>query len=438
MVHGDLHRCSPGRYGGEVRRFGDNSRRRGQHLAGLAAIALVTAACTGGDGSDPVSSIATTTTLPPETRVDDGVLHLGALIPASDTAVGPALTRSVEAAVQAINDAGGVLGNRVRLTIDDEGATAVSTAEAIERLVAAGVDAIIGPTSSNSAIGALDGAVAAGIVTCSATATAIALDDFPDDGFFFRSIATDSLQATAIALEAQQTGATQIAVVHVDDAYGRPYAEATINALDDESTIEVETISIPVNDDDLTDDVDALAASSAQVAIILGSGDDTARFLEALGQHEATAITEIIVNDAARNASAQVFASLPADLRSIIIGVAPQIVLPESAGVDDNSAFAPQVTDCVNLIGLAAVQSHSDSPNLIAGQMASVSSGGSVCMTFAECAERIEQELQINYNGPTGITELGRDGDPTRARFDTFSFIADGSNVYDRSFTAER
>jgi branched-chain amino acid transport system substrate-binding protein len=171
---------------------------------------------------------------------------------------------------------------------------------------------------------------------------------------------------------------------------------------------------------------------------VLGSGDDTARFLEAMGQSEIVGLAEIIVNDAARGASPQVFANLPNGLRSRIIGVAPQIVLPESAGVDDNPAFASQVNDCVNLIALAAVQSNSDSPDLIAGQMASVSSGGSVCSTFAECAERIEQDLQINYNGPTGITELGRNGDPTSARFDTFRFLADGSNVYDRSFIAER
>lgn len=404
----------------------------------LAVTGLLAAACTGGNGTGPVASVATTTTLPTEPRLDDQILHLGALIPASDTAVGPVLTRSVELAVSAVNDAGGVLGNPVRLTIEDEGATAVSTAEAIERLVAEGVDAIVGPTSSNSAIGALDDAVAAGIVACSATATAIALDDFPDDGFFFRSIATDSLQAVAIAREAQLTGASQIAIVHVDDAYGRPYADATVDALQGEGTFEVKTISIPVNDDDLADDVDALTSSSAQVAIILGSGDDTARFLEAMGQSETIDVTEIIVNDAARSASAQVFSNLPDDLRSRIIGVAPQIVLPESSEVDDNPAFASQVTDCVNLISLAAVQSNSDSPDLIAGQIASVSSGGSPCSNFADCAERIEQNLQINYNGPTGITELGRNGDPTSARFDTFRLAADGSNVHVGSFIAER
>jgi hypothetical protein len=59
--------------------------------------------------------------------------------------------------------------------------------------------------------------------------------------------------------------------------------------------------------------------------------------------------------------------------------------------------------------------------------MASVSSSGSLCRDFAECVAAITSGLQVDYNGPSGLTELsGRTGDPSRALFDRFVYGADG------------
>ena len=413
-------------------------RRRGdtvpvfRSLTTLTVTAILVAACSGGDDGGPPPTVVTTTTEAPQPRVDDGVLRIGALIPSSDTAIGPFLTGSVTAAIDAVNEAGGVLGSDVELVIADEGSSAVTAASAIESLVEDGVDAIIGPTSSNNAIGALDEAVTAGVVTCSATATAIALDDYPDDELFFRSIATDSLQAIAIAGEAQATGAGNVAIVHTDDAYGRPYADAVADALG--GSISIETIPVPVDGDDLTEELDVIATTGPQVVVVLGSGEDTARFLEAMGQRDDLTIGNIIVNDAARSATSRpIIAGLPSTLRNRIVMVAPQIVLPDSADLADNPPFGSQVIECVNLLALSAMQGDSDNPAVIAGQMSSVSDGGERCTSFAACAQRLADDQQIDYDGPTGITDLGRNGDPSRAFFDRFRFTEDGSDMYERS-----
>ncbi len=154
-------------------------RRRGVQLriraiTVVVAGATLAAACTDGGGSESPSTVVTTTTEVVQERVNDGVLTIGAIIPSGESGLREALQSSIEAAVEAVNEAGGVLGNDVRLIPADEGETSVSASQAIEDLVDRGVDAIVGPASSNTAIGALDEAVAAGVVTCSATATAIA------------------------------------------------------------------------------------------------------------------------------------------------------------------------------------------------------------------------------------------------------------------------
>ncbi len=401
-----------------MRRRGDQVRLR-RPLATVAVVSLAVTACTGGGGSDTTATIATTTTEAAPPRIDDGVLTIGALIPSGDTGIDAALRASLESAIDTINEAGGVLGNDIEYLIVDEGQNSASASQSIENLVGVGVDAIIGPTSSNTAIGALDVAVSNGIVTCSATATAIALDGFPDDGLFFRSIATDSLQAIAIAKEAQATGAGSVVIVHVDDAYGRPYADAVADALGDD--IAVETIAIPVDDDDLTDELDRLAEVAPQVVVSVGSGEDTASLLQAMGQHAELSIPTIIVNDAARTAASRpVIAGLPSTIRNRVVVIAPQIVLRDGAGSADAVPFAPQVIDCVNLLALSAIQGNSDSPAVIAGQMSSVSDGGPICRDFAACALRLADDQEIDYDGPTGITDLGRNGDPSRAFFDLF------------------
>ena len=60
------------------------------------------------------------------------------------------------------------------------------------------------------------------MLACSPTASALALDDFPDDGLFFRTVPSDSMQAAAIVQVAEQTGVPSVIVVYVDDALRTP------------------------------------------------------------------------------------------------------------------------------------------------------------------------------------------------------------------------
>ena len=182
-----------------------------------AAVALL-AACDGdGDDDGDAAAVETTpaTTVTPTTEVpndEDGVLRIGLLLPKSGEAaaiIGQPLIDAAVAAVDAVNAAGGVLGNPVELVTDfDEGSNAASAREAIAGLIDADVDAVVGPASSTIALATLGDLMSAGILTCSPTATALALDDFPDSDLFIRTAPSDSLQAAELAQEAEDTGAT--------------------------------------------------------------------------------------------------------------------------------------------------------------------------------------------------------------------------------------
>jgi len=273
-------------------------------------------------------------------------------------------------------------------------------------------------------------------LACSPTASSLALDGFPDRSLFFRTIPSDSLQAKAIVQAADQTGAQRAAVVYVDDAYGRPFAAAVESELRAGSITVLDSIPFATADDSFAEEARRLIDADAQVAIVVADADDGSRFLDALNDESSDGLATIIVNDAIRNpTSAQRIASFEPEFRDKILGLAPQAASADPANpFDPPGLFASNAFDCVNLIALAAVRANSDAPAAIATEMVNVSSSGSSCSTFATCVQTIRDEFQIDYNGPSGITELQvRSGDPARAAFDRFTFDESGVDVLQRT-----
>ena len=397
------------------------------------ALTAALAACSPGDEIVVDETIANTTTTTMKAQVTgDGQLVIGALLPLTDTLLGEPMAAAVQTAVDRINAAGGVLGQRVRLVVTDEGSSTATATASIQTLLDSDVDAIIGPASSLVALSTLDELVAAGKVVCSPTASALALDDFPDSDLFFRTVPSDSLQARAIGAAADQTGAQRVTIVYVDDSYGRPFANAVEASLANEAIAVVGRIAFAADDDDLSDEAALLADSDTQVLVLLANGEDGTRFLEALDDDDTSRLSKIVVNDALRNPAApQRIQGLDDELREKIIGLAPQADSGDvDAPFDPPGLFAANAFDCANLIALAAVRADSDASRDIARQIAQVSVSGSACETFAECAETFQSELQIDYNGPTGVTDLLiRTGDPSRATFDRFTFDESGRDV---------
>lgn len=400
---------------------------RSHHLraAAAAALLLLVGACTSG-GDDAVSSTTTasttsTTTIP---RDDDGQLVIGVYLPVTGVGseLGQPMIAAVEDAVGTINDAGGVLGRPIVTVQADEGA-----GTGPGELLAAGVDAIVGPASSLTALSQLAPAVDAntGVVVCSPSATSLALDDYPDNTFLFRTAPSDSLQMAAIARQVQRTGARSVAVGYLDDPYGRGLEGAFL------AEVEARFISVPVavgfsgDQTDLSGSAAELLDAEPGVIVVLGDSDDGGRLIAALDAADRPS-PQVIVNDSIRQAR-QTIQSLSTEFRDRLTGVAP---LARGLDNENSGFFTAHAIDCVNLIALAVEVAGSDAPRTFRTNMASVSVDGSPCSTFVACSQLLEQGLNIDYNGLSGSAELANStGDPIQARFESFGFDADGAEV---------
>jgi branched-chain amino acid transport system substrate-binding protein len=383
---------------------------------------LVVAGCSG-DDDDPTPSTTispTTTTIAP--RTSDGVLKVGAFLPLTGpgAAFGPPMIEALVDARDDINAAGGVLGHDVELIQLDEGAGT------IEELLAEGVDAIVGPASSTLALSTLGPAVDEfnGVVTCSPMATALALDDYPDNDFFFRTAPSDSLQMLTIARQAQGTGAQSVAVGYLDDPYGRGLVGSFEDALDER--LPVTAVGFGADQDELDGVAAELLADDPGVVVVLGDADDGSRLLAALDEANP-APPQVLINDSMRQARA-VIQNLSPTFRERLTGHAPRSGPATEDGYP--GFFVSHAVDCLNLITLAVIESDSDNPLQFRRAMSQVSSGGRPCTGFDVCAGYLREGLEIDYNGYSGPVNLSPvTGDVTRAFFDSFHFRPDGNEI---------
>ncbi len=397
---------------------------------------VLVAACSGsGEGSSStVGTVAATTTTQ---HPDDGTLVVGAVLPRSGSSadLGTSMSDALAVGIAEINAAGGINGNPVRLITAEEGSN-LATAELAVRSLAPRVDAIIGPTSSLNTLATLSSAVDAGVLTCGPTATALALDTFPDDGLFFRTIPSDSLQAAAIAKLVEASGSRTAAVVYLDDGYGRPFGQATEDAIAALGTRVTTAVGFTANEASISSAVKQVVASEAEVVAVVGDAVTGPAIINAIDAASATPLA-FVVNDAIRRpTSAQPFSP---GLAARVTGVSPvayagspsftQALLsvdPTATGLYAHNAY-----DCLTIIALAAKAAGSNLPVSIAGAISSVTNSGSSCAMFDDCNELLSDGRNINYNGPTGNLAIDGNGNVVAANFERFRFESNGRDIAD-------
>ncbi|MFM7253495.1 MAG: ABC transporter substrate-binding protein [Ilumatobacteraceae bacterium] len=416
-------------------------------MAACVGAAALATACTGADDARPAAS--TSTTAAPTTTIhpDDGIFKVGVVVPT----IGPGLDigTSIEAAVRIaadeINDAGGISDQPVVIEVRDEGDSAASAALAVDELVQARADIIIGPTSSLAVLATLAGAVEAGVLTCAPTATALALDQFPDEGLLVRTVPSDSLQAVALAALADDAGGTRTAVMYLDDPYGRPMAERTERALRAKGIELAVSAGFTGAEESLSAAVNAISIVRPDVVVVIADSTTGPTAIQALDDAAPTLRPTYIVNDAIRRpaASAQPF---DADLSSRVTGASPQAFVADSVflsrivdtDTDATGLFAQNGYACLTLVALAARTSGSNVPSVIAAAIPAVSSGGSSCRSFAACNSLLRAGRNIDFDGPSDELSIGTDGDPATAVFEEFGFDDSGRDVGLRAFVVGR
>ncbi|MBD8023716.1 ABC transporter substrate-binding protein [Microbacterium gallinarum] len=420
------------------------TRSRKSALAGVVALAgasaLVLAGCAGGGTGGGETSA-------PPTEERDLTLKIGTILPQTGNLsfLGPPEEAGVGLAAADVNEASGDTG----LTIDDivwgdSGDTDNKAyATTIQTLISEGVSAAIGAASSGVTKLFLDDAVASGMIVFSPANTSLDFTSWDDDGLYWRTAPSDTLQGEVLGNVVAEDGHENVAVLYLNDSYG-----TGLNAVFQETftgaggTI-VEEQSYNTGDTSFDAQISALMASNPD-AIVLITFDEIFTIGPALLSAGYPADQLYLVDGNLKNFGAD--AKWPADISMEgAKGTTPAGPLEADTTFQDrlnewwtgegNSeltdfSYANESYDAVVLLALASLAANSTDPADIAGKLQEVSGGsgeGEKCDNYADCAEIILGGGVADYDGFSGPITFDENGDPTQATVGVFEYGADNN-----------
>ena len=215
-------------------------------------------------------------------------LVLGTLLPLSGNLqyLGPSAEAGVRLAVQEINAAGGVLGLPIELVTGDSGDLSTDTADrTVDRLLAGGVDAIVGAVASSVSLEVLDRVTSADVLMISPANTSNELTTAPDDDLYFRVSPPERLQARAIADRIVGDGHDSVGILAIESTYGDDMAgglSADLRAAGIDAD-DITTVTYPDGAADFEQHVQQLVDAAPEAVVVFGYAE-TAEILAELNE----------------------------------------------------------------------------------------------------------------------------------------------------------
>jgi branched-chain amino acid transport system substrate-binding protein len=203
-------------------------------------------------------------------------IAIGGPITGGSAAFGAQLKNGVEQAVADINAAGGILGQKLVMSIGDDRADPKEGVSTANKFAADGVKYVIGHFNSGVTIPASEVYLENGIMVITPAATNPKVTDRPGMWNVFRVCGRDDQQGVvAGGFIAQKFKGKRVAVVHDKTTYGQGLAEETRKAMNAKGVKEVMFEGINKDDKDFTALVSKLKAANPDL-IYWGGLHDTA------------------------------------------------------------------------------------------------------------------------------------------------------------------
>jgi ABC-type branched-subunit amino acid transport system substrate-binding protein len=154
---------------------------------------------------------------------------------------GEAGLRGIQLAIDEVNEAGGVLGQQIELVAADDATNPQVGVDAAQRIVNVdGVVGIVGALSSGVTIPiATTVSATAGVPQISTASTSPVITTLEDNGFLFRTTPHDALQGEVLADVVSGQGIDKVAVVYVNNDYGKGLADAFAESYEGEVSASV-------------------------------------------------------------------------------------------------------------------------------------------------------------------------------------------------------
>jgi branched-chain amino acid transport system substrate-binding protein len=405
---------------------------RGIAVLGVAALALGACADDGdGDGTGE----------PGATECEGTDLLIGTLLPSTGSLafLGPPEFAGVDAAIQDLNDAGGVNGACVEVSHQDSGDTETDIAsENAEALIQEGVHAVVGAASSGVSLQFIDRLFNEGIVQVSPANTSPAFTTHESGEFYFRTAPSDVLQGRVLADTILSDGNETLAILALQDAYGTGLLEYTRDAFESlGGEVVLEEIYDPNASEFAAEAAAVVSADPDAIALItFNEFELLAPELANAGVGPDTKAWYMV--DGNLSNSYEFDEGFLEGVKGTLPGVDPAPVQEKLLAQDPNLedySYGPESYDATVLIGLAAQAAGSSDSTAIRDNMVTVSGpGGTACgpgadenQAIADCLQLLADGEDIDYFGYSGPIDWDEAGDLTAATIGIYQYGADNT-----------
>ncbi len=376
-----------------------------------------------------------------------GSVRFGYLMPetGSVAVLGGSLVASTRLAVDDINDAGGIQGKKVELVGGDTASDPTVATQAVDRLLSRDVMAIMGTGQSAVSLSLLDKVVSSRTLMCSGADTALEFTDYPDEDYHYRTATSNLLQAIALASLMQDNGAERIAVVGRGDAFGQGLVDQLVSNLGDAVAERIVYDPLTTN---FEAEVGKIRAAKADAVALIGYAE-MGEFVQTMIENGLTVGKGVQLYGVNQLASNVLWESVDPKNHGVLAGV-KGVTNPRTydEGFNDRllkanpdltqALFAAEQYDCAIITALAAVAAGSTDPQVVKEHVADVTRGGQECNSYADCTKLLASGTDIRYVGPSGPKELSDAGDPTVARFASWTMDGQSQVQLDGEFVCEK
>jgi ABC-type branched-subunit amino acid transport system substrate-binding protein len=428
-------------------------------MALLSVLALILAACGGGDGATDTTAAPVEEEVPETTEAMeeettetteameeettettaaaveaganvDGVLTIGTLLPITgDLAfLGPPEVAGARLAVEDINAAGGVLGADVELVEGDSGDTNQDIANPeVDRLLGRGVDAIVGAASSAVSKLVIDKITGNGVIQFSPANTSADFTTYDDNGLYFRTAPSDILQGRVLANVVAEDGNATAGVLYRQESYGQGLAESfqeNFEALG--GTVEPYT-AYAVDTENFDVEVDALVEADPDAIVVIGFAE-SANILTTMNERGIGPANKAVYGVDGNIGGIGAELSDPSIIAGMR-GTEPSVDLTSiteftdrldgayEGGVGGVFAYGAETYDAIVITALAAAVAETDDPEAVAAEINGVTKEGEKCTTFEDCIALVDAGTDIDYDGIGGPYEFVDAGEPAAASY---------------------
>ncbi len=141
--------------------------------------------------------------------------------------ISDSMTNGGQLAAKEINDAGGILDNqKINIVLEDTETSPTASVDAASKLIQNNnVQVIVGPASSGDSKAILNKSITNQVVQIGPSVTGAYFTAYEDNGYFFRTCLSDTLQATAMAKIAENENYKTASTLVLNNTYGTGFAE---------------------------------------------------------------------------------------------------------------------------------------------------------------------------------------------------------------------